>query len=148
MKKKCLVAIGLGALAAVLYLASLAHYAYPGESARLMALWLGLDASGKVEYPLMAFFARLLGGGNLLAPICGAISVFAIYSLVAAFVARWMTKRTALGADAEDGYTSRGKERVLALQRRKQEVISATLETTDAQVMETLTAADLNELLS
>ena len=40
------------------------------------------------------------------------------------------------------------EERVLALQRRKQAVISATLETTDAQVMETLTAADLNELLS
>ena len=115
MKKKSLVAICLCALAAVLYLASLAHYAYPGESARLMALWLGLDAGGKVEYPLMAFFARLLGGGNLLAPICGAISVFAIYSLVSTFVARWMTKRTALGADAEDGYTSRGKERVLMI---------------------------------
>ena len=40
------------------------------------------------------------------------------------------------------------EERVLALQRRKQAVISATLETTDAQVMEALTAADLKELLS
>ena len=40
------------------------------------------------------------------------------------------------------------EERVLALQRRKQAVISATVSTTDAQVMETLTAADLNELLS
>ena len=40
------------------------------------------------------------------------------------------------------------EERVLALQRRKQAVISATVSTTDAQVMETLTAADLNELFS
>ena len=40
------------------------------------------------------------------------------------------------------------EEKVLALQRRKQAVISATVSTTDAQVMETLTAADLNELLS
>ena len=39
------------------------------------------------------------------------------------------------------------EEKVLALQRRKQAVISATVSTTDAQVMETLTAADLNELL-
>ena len=40
------------------------------------------------------------------------------------------------------------EERVLALQRRKQAVISATVSTTDAQVMESLTAADLNELFS
>ncbi|MBS7286955.1 MAG: SNF2 helicase associated domain-containing protein [Kiritimatiellae bacterium] len=40
------------------------------------------------------------------------------------------------------------EEKVLSLQRRKQAVISATVDTTDATVMETLTAADLNELLS
>ena len=40
------------------------------------------------------------------------------------------------------------EEKVLALQRRKQAVISATVATTDAAVMESLTAADLNELLS
>ena len=40
------------------------------------------------------------------------------------------------------------EEKVLALQRRKEAVISATIETTDATVMESLTAADLNELLS
>ena len=40
------------------------------------------------------------------------------------------------------------EEKVLALQRRKQAVISATVDTTDAAVMERLTAADLSELLS
>jgi len=40
------------------------------------------------------------------------------------------------------------EEKVLALQRRKQAIISATVDTTDAAVMESLTAADLNELLS
>ena len=40
------------------------------------------------------------------------------------------------------------EEKVLALQRRKEAVISATIETTDAAVMESLTAADLSELLS
>ena len=40
------------------------------------------------------------------------------------------------------------EEKVLALQRRKQAVISATVDTTDAAVMESLSAKDLEELLS
>ena len=40
------------------------------------------------------------------------------------------------------------EEKVLALQRRKQAIINATVDTTDAAVMEQLTAADFNELLS
>jgi SNF2 family DNA or RNA helicase len=40
------------------------------------------------------------------------------------------------------------EEKVLQLQRRKQAIISATVDTTDTAIMETLTAADLNELLS
>ncbi|MBO7683760.1 MAG: SNF2 helicase associated domain-containing protein [Kiritimatiellae bacterium] len=40
------------------------------------------------------------------------------------------------------------EEKVLELQRRKQAVIAATVTTTDAAIMESLTAADLNELLS
>ena len=40
------------------------------------------------------------------------------------------------------------EEKVLALQRRKEAIINATVDTTDTAVMETLTAADLNELLS
>lgn len=40
------------------------------------------------------------------------------------------------------------EEKVLALQRRKQAIIQATVDTTDAAVMEKLTAEDLNELLS
>ena len=40
------------------------------------------------------------------------------------------------------------EEKVLALQRRKQAIIAATVDTTDAAVMESLTAQDLAELLS
>ncbi len=40
------------------------------------------------------------------------------------------------------------EEKVLALQRKKQAVIAATVNTTDSAVMEKLTAEDLNELLS
>ena len=39
------------------------------------------------------------------------------------------------------------EEKVLALQRKKQAVIAATVNTTDAAVMEKLTAEDLNALL-
>ena len=40
------------------------------------------------------------------------------------------------------------EERVLAMQRRKQAVIAATVSTTDTAVMERLTAEDIAELLS
>ena len=40
------------------------------------------------------------------------------------------------------------EEKVLALQRRKQAIIAATVDTTDAAVMESLTAQDLGELLA
>ena len=40
------------------------------------------------------------------------------------------------------------EEKVLVLQRRKEAIIRATVDTTDAAVMERLTAADLSELLS
>jgi SNF2 family DNA or RNA helicase len=40
------------------------------------------------------------------------------------------------------------EEKVLALQRKKEAIIRSTVETTDTAVMESLTAADLEELLS
>ena len=40
------------------------------------------------------------------------------------------------------------EEKVLALQRRKQAIIAATIDTTDTAIMETLTAQDINELLA
>ena len=75
----------LAAVAAVVYLTSLAGYAFPGEGARLMALWNGLDAAAVNPHPLMAAVYRLFGGSNLLAPVCGIVSVLAIYHLTAFF---------------------------------------------------------------
>ena len=85
-KHTILVAGLLGVLSAILCFASVANYAYPGESAHLIALWRGLDI-GEVEYPLMAFFAKLLGGGNLIAPVCGTIAAFALYVLASSMTA-------------------------------------------------------------
>ena len=42
MKKKWLLAGIVGAAAAAVYFASVVSYAFPGESARLRALWSGL----------------------------------------------------------------------------------------------------------
>ena len=86
MKKNYLIAGTLGLVAAILYFASMADYAFPGESARLMVYWRGIDAPSVPLYPLMAVFATILGAGNLIAPICGAIAVAALFCLVSAFV--------------------------------------------------------------
>ena len=71
-----------GVMAAIVYFASMADYAFPGESARLMVYWRGIDTASVPPYPLMAVFATLLGGGNLIAPICGAVAVVAVFLLV------------------------------------------------------------------
>ena len=86
MKKNGLVALLLGIVAAVLYFASMATYAFPGESAHLQALWKGLDAVSTPPYPLMAVFAKALGAGNLIAPVCGTVSVVLVFLLVVFFV--------------------------------------------------------------
>ena len=81
------IAAGIFALlSAAVYFLSVADYVYPGESARLAVLWSGLDTAAKPPYPLMAFFAKLFGGGNALAPVCGAVSVTLVYLLVSLFV--------------------------------------------------------------
>ena len=81
-----LVAAGLALVAAVLYFASTAAYAYPGESARLLCIWQGLETVSATPYPLMSFFARLLGGGNLIAPLCGvALAVLMYFNTVRFF---------------------------------------------------------------
>ena len=86
MRKNWLFAGAVGLFAAILYFCSVADYAFPGTSAHLMAVWKGLVSDPGVNSPLMAVFARALGGGNLIAPICGVISVVIIFHLVAAFV--------------------------------------------------------------
>ena len=73
------VGAALAALAALVYFLSMAHYAYPGESARLQVLWRGLDFASTTPYPLMALFARPFGCGNALAPILGVLAVVLLY---------------------------------------------------------------------
>ena len=76
----------LSAAAALLYFASMATYAYPGLSAHLAALWLGLDVAPFMPYPLLHPFARIFGYGNAIAPVCGALSVGGLYVVAAWFI--------------------------------------------------------------
>ncbi len=80
------IALGLGAIALVVYFLSMATYAFPGEGAHLMVLWKGLDSVAVNPHPFMAFFAKMLGCSNAIGPICGAISVVCLYHLTAFFV--------------------------------------------------------------
>jgi len=86
MKKNWMITGILGAVAAIIYFASMANYAFPGESAHLMAVWKGLDTATEIQYPLMEVFVRLFGGGNLLAPVCGVLSVILLFVIVRFFV--------------------------------------------------------------
>ena len=54
MKKTWLLAGAFGFLAAIVYFASMADYAFPGESARLMVIWKGLETGTASDYPLMS----------------------------------------------------------------------------------------------
>lgn len=81
-----IIAAGLALVAAVLYWASCADFAFPGESAKLICIWQGLEPAATTPYPLMSAFARMLGGGNAIAPVCGVLSVAMMYLLSARFL--------------------------------------------------------------
>jgi tetratricopeptide (TPR) repeat protein len=75
----------LAVLSAAVYFFSMAGYAYPGESARLQALWRGLDVSSAVYYPVMKFVASFFGASNFMAPILGIAAVLLLYRCVLVF---------------------------------------------------------------
>lgn len=88
MKKNIIVGGVIALVAAVLYFVTEANYAFPGESASLMAAWNGLDPATTARYPLMGFFARAFGGGNLLAVVAGVVSVVLLFGIAYTFFRR------------------------------------------------------------
>ena len=81
-----IIVAGLALAALVLYGVSCADFAFPGESARLLCIWQGLETVTCTPYPLMSAFARMLGGGNAIAPLCGVLSVAMMYLLSVRFL--------------------------------------------------------------
>ena len=87
-----LASLAVAGLAAVVYALTLATYVFPGDSARLLVQWSGIDALAFPEYPLWGFFVRLFGGfgelssvavrANALSLVCGVISAYLICRLM------------------------------------------------------------------
>jgi tetratricopeptide (TPR) repeat protein len=84
---------GLFLSALVLYLATLARWAAPGESAQLIAQHTGLDPIPPLGQPLWGWLVRLFAAIpagdfvtriNAFSALCGAGAVWAMYALVAA----------------------------------------------------------------
>ena len=86
MKKNWFLSLVLGFVAAIVYFVATSDYAFPGESAQLLACWKGLDSTPVPKYPFLAAVSAFVGGGNVIAPICGMIAVIALFHLVAAFI--------------------------------------------------------------
>ncbi len=86
MKRSLIIGSVLALVSVLIYFCSIATYAFPGESAHLMAIWKQLTITAENPYPFMAIFAKALGGGNLIAPICGAIAVVLVFRLVKFFI--------------------------------------------------------------
>ena len=77
-------------VSAALFAPLVSAAAFPGESAKLMCVWRGLDASTLVQYPLAKMFAAPFGYGNWFAPVCGAVAAVALFH-IANFLFREMT---------------------------------------------------------
>ena len=86
-------ALAVAGAAALVYFVTLANYVFPGESARLLVQWTGVDALEFPEYPLWGYFVKLFGGAgalssiafrtNLLSLISGVVSAYLICRLMA-----------------------------------------------------------------
>ena len=85
--KNLLFALGLGLAAFLVYLASLAGYAFPGESAQLLAAWQGLPVACEANYPLFERVATCFGVSQVIAPALGGVAVALVSLLVSFFIA-------------------------------------------------------------
>ena len=88
-----LVSLAVAGIAAIVYGLTLATYVFPGDSARLLVQWAGIDTLAFPEFPLWGFFVKLFGGAgaltsvavrtNALSFVCGVVSAYLICRLMA-----------------------------------------------------------------
>ena len=86
-------ALSVAGIAAVVYALTLANYVFPGDSARLLVQWAGIDALAFPEFPLWGLFVKLFAGAgdlssvalrtNALSLVCGVVSAYLICRLMA-----------------------------------------------------------------
>ena len=68
-KGSMVAAFAVAAIAAVAYSLTLAGYMFPGNSARLLVQWTGIDVLEFPEYPLWGYFVKLFGDAGSLSSI-------------------------------------------------------------------------------
>ena len=81
-------ALSVAGVAAAVYALTLANYVFPGDSARLLVQWAGIDVLAFPEFPLWGYFVKLFAGGgdlssvafraNALSLVCGVVSAYLI----------------------------------------------------------------------
>lgn len=96
------IASGLGLLAFVIYLVTLSDGAFPGESARHVAMYLGLMPKVTMLWHVWSIVAWLVGQLfpqadpifllNLLSAICGAISIGLFYGIMTGILSTFIEK--------------------------------------------------------
>ena len=92
-------ALSVAGVAAAVYALTLANYVFPGDSARLLVQWAGIDVLAFPEFPLWGYFVKLFAGGgdlssvafraNALSLVCGVVSAYLICRLMVFAV--WQT---------------------------------------------------------
>ena len=85
-------ALSAAGIAAAVYALTLAGYVFPGDSARHLVQWAGIDVLSFPEYPLWGYFVKLFTGAgdlssvalraNMLSLVCGAVSAYLICRLM------------------------------------------------------------------
>ena len=85
-------ALCVAGVAAIAYALTLADYVFPGDSARLLVQWTGIDTLDFPEFPLWGYFVKFFGGAgalasvafrtNLLSLVCGVVSAYLICRLM------------------------------------------------------------------
>ncbi len=92
-------ALSVAGVAAIVYALTLANYVFPGDSARLLVQWSGIDTLTFPEHPLWGIFVKIFAGAgelssvafraNALSLVCGVVSAYLICKLMAFAV--WQT---------------------------------------------------------
>ena len=88
--------LAVAGIAAAVYALTLAPYVFPGDSARLLVQWSGIDSLTFPEFPVWGFFVKLFSGAgaltsiavraNAMSLVCGVVSTYLICSLMASVI--------------------------------------------------------------
>ena len=89
-RSSLIAAFSVAGVAAAVYALTLANYVFPGDSARLLVQWTGIDTLAFPDYPLWGFFVRLFGGMGDLTSVATRTNAL---SLASGVISAWLICR-------------------------------------------------------